>query len=144
MNKRNIEEEFEILEIEINAWNKKVDHQIHLSNKNLEDANFTLETFYFLLFGSLLALAINLGTNIIHSFLNQYGILYYLGVLWMFILSIVLIIKFVTRKWERIKEKDPLLKGFSKGESDPLGIASKRAYYISKLNELKQQIKSRN
>lgn len=132
--------QLEQLEQEIKMWRDEVDGLINSSEKNLGSITQTFETLHFLLWGSFLAIGLNLLTNILHDLLKPYGYSYYILVLSIILLSIIKVLEFVVKKWNTIKNNDALIGSFSKDDDYPKDYKEKVVYFKNKLGDLKKRV----
>jgi uncharacterized membrane protein YcjF (UPF0283 family) len=114
-------------------YSRRIEAQSN-SDKHLSEVRSSIDTFWFLIFGSFFGLVINLIANIIHDQFSKSGYLYYSAVFIFLIISFYLIINFLARKFERIKRQDNLIRELANGNKDP-------GNYIASINKINERIK---
>lgn len=130
----NIEKELKGINKEAERLAEKREQDRKFTEKNIERMNFSLDAFYFIIYGSLLGLAINLIANIIHDCFSRFLDFYFLAVIFLLCISLILLMKFVIKKWNEIQKRDKLIKEILEGKDDPNN-------YVKSMKELQDRLK---
>ncbi len=150
-----IEKEFEKIkdiEKESEEINKKIELLISTRKSNIKRSKLHLDQFInsvdavkFLLYGSLLGMAINLITNIIHNYFSMFSVrgyvIYVVVVVWFLVLSLYFVFNFIITKWNKILNENNFLKGLVEGNNDPDDYSGKVNDLREKLNVLVERLK---
>lgn len=130
----NIEKELEGIKKEAERLARKTEQDRKFTEKNIEGMNSSLDAFYFIIYGSLLGLAINLIANIIHDYFSKFSDFYFLAVILLLCISLILLMNFVIKKWNEIQKRDKLIKEILEGKDDPNN-------YVKSMKELQNRLK---
>ena len=129
-------EELNSIEVGIKKIVEESRTSLQKSERNLDYIKTLLDTFYFLLYGGLFGLSLNLLGSIVHDYFSKFGALYLCAAFLLLCISLILLITYIERKVKQTHSFDNFLKSAWDGNRDPNEYQEKFQVLHSRLERL--------